>query len=233
MKRVAGIIAILVVLASVVIAPVYAIEENTEQESTTTKPTDTTLEDKKKEYEAKKAERLKELEAKAKAKTDAAKEKRIKAKCQAAQGILKGVSTSAENIKTNRKKIYERLTGKVEELLPGVKEAGIDTTKLEADIAQLKTLLNEVDANFDIYTEKLNSAVESSCQDNPSSFYELLETARNARASLIDSINKVKEFVINTIKPDLQEIKSQLEKQKQSSDQQTEQSTNTSGTVGG
>lgn len=228
MRRIAGVVAILVVLAFSIVIPAYAVEEVVEQETNTVKPAEgTSLEEKKKALEEKKAEKKKELEVKAQEKAKAIKEKRIQAKCQASQEILRGVHTGAESIKANRKKIYTKLSEKIDNLLPKIKATGIDVTKLEADSAQLKTLLGEIDTNFDIYTEELSDATKVNCQEDPAGFYKSLETARGARVSLADSINEVKEFVNGVIKPELQNIKSQLENNKQTTEPNAEESSNT------
>lgn len=111
-----------------------------------------------------------------------------------------GVSEKFHKEKYSR--IYDRLSSLTERL----DTQGIDTTKLKSDLETLRGKIDILKVNYDILMSKLEALKEVDCE-NAVSDKTSMDEIRELLKELKDNANDIREFFINTIKPDVEELK--------------------------
>lgn len=148
----------------------------------------------------------------------------LKTKCKPAQSIVAKTHTRFGNSVTTRTQAYTELTKILNNLKTKLKDKGVDTAELEAEITELSTKITTYSTDLAAYKQKLSDLKSLDCQADPTAFEAALTDARTARDKLITDIKAIRTYVKDTIKPTLQKIRTSLES---SSDTTTESSTDT------
>lgn len=139
-----------------------------------------------------------------------AAETKLKNRCKAAQGLIKGPQARAKSIKTSREAVYGALTDHLDKLVTKLQAKGADTTKLEADITGLQNLIDAFYDSLETYTLAVNDLVAMDCEADPDAFKAALEDAREQRAGLKDLTVEIRDYLKNTVKPTLLDIRKDL-----------------------
>ena len=124
------------------------------------------------------------------------------------------------NMKTRLTRLSERLASK-----------GIDTTKLNKDIATLSTKIDKLIADNDAFIAEIKatqSAAPTACGTSKGEFMTKLGEARKFSQTVRQDRIEIRNFFQNTIKADITAIRKQLEKVKASTTPEIESSTTTS-----
>lgn len=196
-KLVAAVAACAFLVALVAPAAVSAQTDGSTDESADTTATD----------------RTKRIEAYRQRVTDAlsqAEERRIAGLCVAAQAVVGRLQTNLDTVIENRRSRYAVVADKLNELVRKLQAAEVDTTELEAVIAELDALADTVVEAVTEYQTTLTDLAEMDCEADPSGFKAALSAAREQRAEIITSAQGVRSYFVDTIKPLLQTIREQL-----------------------
>jgi hypothetical protein len=215
-KRVQLLVTIILSLVFLPVATVLAVDNDmpvsntqttTEQTAEqTVKPEvqeDTTTAD----YKAKLQERLAKRKEEAKTKLTKAQEKRLTARCKAAQGLIQSISANAKQANTSRSEVYSKVVARMTKLSASLKSQGVDTTKLDADITELTTLVTTFETSM---VDLRQSAVDLSgmdCATDPSGFKASLESLRKSRETVAKNSADIRAYIKDTLKPELETIK--------------------------
>lgn len=143
----------------------------------------------------------------------AAETARIKTKCTAAQGNISSLRGKIKGIETSRTAVYDNLLDRLTNLSTKLKDRGTDSSKLDAEIAELKTQVDTFQADLGKYKQAVTDLAAMDCKSNPTAFKASLEAARNAQTQTRTDATAIKSYVNDTIKVTLGDIRSQLEKQ--------------------
>lgn len=197
-------------------AAVFAEDANTTTTSNTTssseqetKETELTPEQK---AEAKAAlqERLEKRKTELKTKVSTAAQTRIKNRCVAAQGKITSVVSRVKGLETSRTEVHKNVLNRLTSLSEKLQAKGVDTTQLDAEITELKGLIDTFSTDLAAYKQAASDLTELDCTADPTAFQASLEASRTARTTAAASAKAVKTYMEETIKPTLKDIRAQL-----------------------
>jgi len=164
-------------------------------------------------------ERLEKLKTDLKLKLTTAEQTRLKDRCKAAQAVVATLNTRFGKSVTTRTNAYSKLTRHLNDIIAKLKAKGVDTTKLEQQKTMLEEKINTYKADLDKYKQAISDLRDVDCVSDPTAFKAALEAARTAHATLITDTTTIRSYVVDTIKPTLHDIRTQLEANKSSNTQ--------------
>ena len=210
MKRllVFGLSALLAV--SMVSATVVFAEEGENTTTTTTQTEESTSTETQKSLEERIAKRKAELKTQLKASEKA----RLKTKCKASQGLLSSVRGRIKGIETSRGEVYKNIINRLTKLSEKLENKGVDTTELDAKIAELQTKMDTFNTDLTAYKQAVSDLADMDCMADPDGFKASLEAARTAQEKVNQDAKAVRSYLNETIKPLLKTIRAQLEADK-------------------
>jgi hypothetical protein len=106
--------------------------------------------------------------------------------------------------------IYDKHDAKISQLITKAKEAGVDTTKAEANLQIWKDQTVAIKDGRNQVISSLTTIKGQQCADQKEQYKQGLESAKSQLRSLRDLQNQKKAFYRSTIKPDLQALRDQL-----------------------
>jgi len=136
---------------------------------------------------------------------------RIKLKCVGAQTIVGDLHTKFGDKITPRTKAYTELQTRLNNLVTKLKAKSVDTTTLEAEITTLNTKIATFNTDLTAYKQALSDLKDVNCKTDPTGFQAALQAARSAHNTLVSDALAIRTYLVNTIKPTLQDIKKQLD----------------------
>ena len=231
MKRIRLLISLFLAVPALTIGTTALVSAETGSSSnsgstTTTKTEDTSSTDSVKPDDKLLLQRLSERKAELKTKLTTAEQTRLKDKCKPAQtGGVSSLYGRIKGIETSRSEVYKNLTDRLTSLDEKLKAKNVDTTKLEAEIATLKTKIATFESDLAKYKQAVLDLKSMDCASDPTSFKASLEKARSLREQVNKDAQEIKTYVNDTIKPTLKEIRATLEAK--------EKETTTNSTTGG
>lgn len=185
-----------------------------EAEDTTTATTqtrETTSTDSTTETENEVEARIEKHKSELKTKLTTAKQNSIKSKCKASQGKVSSISGRIKGLETSRTQVYKNLTTRLTTLSQKLKDKGVDTTDLNAQIAELSTKIDTFNTDLTAYKQAVSDLETVDCVSDPTAFQASLEAARTARTKTADDAKAVRAYLNDTIKPTLKTIRQTLE----------------------
>ena len=202
-----------VILATTVVATGVVFAEETNQTAPTTTTTTTKTAE---EIAAAKAlaERLAKHKTELKTKLSTAEKVRLQAKCKAAQGLVSSLSGRIKGIETSRGQVYKNIVDRLTSLSEKLKNKGVDTTELNADIATLQGKIDTFNTDLATYKQDVSDLAAMDCKADPDGFKAALEAARAAKQKVHDDGLAIRSYVNDTIKPLLKNIRAELEPKK-------------------
>lgn len=166
------------------------------------------------ETEAVKTERTnrikKEIETQ-KVRLGAAEKKKIQTSCTAAQGKVAAVANRLNGVETSRTEVHQNILNRLNTAVAKLKEKGVDTTTLEADVATLSTKIDTFNTDLATYKQSITDLKAMDCKTNPEGFKAALLTARTNLEKVRTDADAVHAYLKDTIRPLLTELKKQLE----------------------
>jgi chromosome segregation ATPase len=157
-------------------------------------------------------DRIAERKAALKTKLSTAEKTRITTKCKASQGNLSSVKGKLQGIETSRGEVYKNIQTRLTDLSTKLKNKGVDTTALDADIATLKTKIDTFNTDLTAYKQAVSDLATMDCATDPDGFKASLETARTALKKVGEDAKAVRSYLNDTVKPLLKTIRAELEK---------------------
>lgn len=136
---------------------------------------------------------------------------RIAARCEAAQGVIKGKTTSNNAVTTARTKAYSKIVAKLKTLSTTLAAKNVDVTTLNQDIASLQTKITAFITANNAYQLALSDLGMLDCKTDPTAFKAALSATRTQQTAVSAAAKAVRAYVNDTIKPVLQALKSSTE----------------------
>lgn len=157
-------------------------------------------------------DRVKADKAKLKAQLTEIEKTRIKNKCKASQNLVKAQATRAANFEQSRKKVYQGIIDRLENL--AVKLDAANKTDLASKVRTEKTALSTkadaVYAGLQDYKLTLEDLAASDCVADPTAFKAVLEAARVARDNIKLKTKDFRDYYSQTTVKVLGEVKQAL-----------------------
>lgn len=201
-----------ILVPAFVFAPVAAVTNDSDTAQTADPQSQTTLaqEDSADDIAARK-DRLEKRKTELKTRLDAAKLARVKKLCKASQGNLSSISGRIKGLETSRSHVYANLVDRLTKLSGLIKDKGVDTAELDAQITQISTLIEAFNTDLAAYKLAVSDLAAMDCAADPTAFQASLEAARAARAKTADDAAAIRTYLSDTIKPTLKELRAQVE----------------------
>ena len=198
-----------VFIFSPVVVSAMASSTNQTAQTTPTPPNSTQTTKEKPQTPADRLESYKKAYA---AKLTAAEEARLKARCKNAQTKGKSLTETITKSNTARTMNYTKITTSLDKIIVKLKDANIDTTKLQEQRTQLQKLIDTYNTDFKTYQTTLTDVTETNCIVDPTGFKASLEAARAARAVVAKDAAAIKTYIKDTVKVTLTAAKVELAK---------------------
>lgn len=200
MNRFIKVVAVLILLPLSVVIPTLSLESYYAPQINAQSSNDSDLAKRTKQYRAAITDDL-----------SVTVQQRIKLRCLAVQTNMKAFDARVETMKTNRAAAYDNILGQLNTLVENLQNQAFDTTKLEANVTDLNKKVDKYKAEMKSYSQAIDDLTVIDCTKDPVAFKGALEAAREDHQKLIASVSDVRTFVTNTIKPQLQTIREQLD----------------------
>lgn len=188
--------------------------QQTVAEATTTS-TETTTEVETQAQKTEREARIKKLKEVQKVRLAAAEKKKIQEKCQASQGKVASVGNRLNGVETSRAEVHKNILNRLNTAVTKLKEKGVDTTALEADIATLSTKVDTFNTDLATYKQSISDLKLEDCKTDPEGFKAALTTARTNLEKVRADADAIHAYLKDTIRPLLTELKKQLETTKE------------------
>lgn len=146
-----------------------------------------------------------------KAELTQAREERILARCERLKSNIGQIAERLENVEEARGNLLDNLADRLERFNERLLAAGLDTTALQGDIAQVETYAEEVRALWDSYQQELAALQTVECSEEASPFHDALEVAKEGMAEIRAKYREVITFMTTDVKETLQDLRAQLE----------------------
>lgn len=146
------------------------------------------------------ADRIAERKAKVQVQLDTAASDRLKAKCKAAQTVLKNMQQRNQNGHNNRKQRYEAISNKLTDIVSKLEKQNVNATELKNVMNQYKQKLAVFQDDFEHYNDALEDAIAMDCASDPAGFKVNLETLRSLRQKLIADAKDIKSLQPQLVK---------------------------------
>ncbi len=155
--------------------------------------------------------RLEKFKTDYKVKLSALETANLKQKCKPAQTVVKSVQERVNSGSGNRTKAYGKITDHLSGLLVKLKAKGVDTTKLEQEINELKAKVAQHDTDLAAYKQAVSDLKLLDCATDPAAFKAALLAARADRDKVVKDVADIRAYLKDTIKPTLQAIRAALD----------------------
>lgn len=208
MKNIRAYIGTAILVAVFLLTPV-AVSAQTTADNTAENNADTTQTNKEKTTPKERLDKYKQAYA---AKLSVAQEARLKARCKQAQTKGKSLGELVTKNNTARTTNYKKVTTSLENITAKLKDAGVDTAKLEEQRTQLQKLIDTYNTDLEQYQTTITDMSEVDCTVDPAGFKSALEAARAARAVVAKDAQAIRSYIKDTIKVTLADIKTDLAK---------------------
>lgn len=143
-------------------------------------------------------------------KFDAAKKRSLENKCETVVTKIGTSRGTANSFHEKHENIYSNWRTRLGSISARISTSGVNTTNLENSLEQLDTLLGSNNADFQSLLSDLEDLTVEQCQEDPESFYDAIQDARAARKLVIDNHKETVQFIKESIKTELLNIKQQL-----------------------
>lgn len=143
----------------------------------------------------------------------AKKDEKEEVKCEKIKEKINSQLTQFENNQQNRKKAYEQIQNKLNNLVINLKKQGLDTTGLENTLADFKNQLQNFYTEHEELMTQLRATQNYACEESDGQFKgELKKTREQLRIAHRERLELRKQFV-EEIRPALLELRNQIQTQ--------------------
>ena len=135
---------------------------------------------------------------------------KFKLRCEVAKAKVTNLSTRVNTIQKNRTKAYENISVKLDKIYKRLNTQAFETSKLKANLDELNAKITTFNSQMKTYKTAVDDMKVIDCKDDPASFIAALEVARKSHEQLVTQVDDIRDYITNTVKPTLQQIKEQI-----------------------
>ncbi len=158
------------------------------------------------------SQRLKTYKAGIKTKIANNAQAKIALHCSVAQENAKTLTTRMKTVEVNRNTAHASITKQLNTLLARLDNQAYETTSLKDNITVLEGKTTDFKTSMAGYTQTLSDLSTMDCKKDPLAFIGALQAARKYHEKLLPMITDIREYITNTIKPSLVQVRQQIEK---------------------
>lgn len=138
-------------------------------------------------------------------------EDKMKLRCDGVVTYIETLNPRLVTLQKSRNKAYSEISTKLEELYKRLEAQAFETSKLKANLDELNSKLATFSADMKGYRQASKDMAQIDCRQDPVAFIAALETARTKHDALVVLVGDIREYVANTIKPTLLQVRAQIE----------------------
>lgn len=138
-------------------------------------------------------------------------EDKMKLRCEGVVTYIDTLNPRLVTLQKSRNKAYSEISTKLEELYKRLEAQAFETSKLKANLDELNSKLATFSADMKGYRQASKDMAQIDCRQDPVAFIAALETARTKHDALVVLVGDIREYVANTIKPTLLQVRAQIE----------------------
>lgn len=105
---------------------------------------------------------------------------------------------------------YEQMKKRLAEVTAKLDSQSVDTTKLKTDMTQLDALIKKASDDYAAFIASLKTSQGITCGKSEGAFADALKTSRDKLQAARKSMEAIREYYKNTIRPDIMAIKKQM-----------------------
>ena len=140
-----------------------------------------------------------------------AEQQRIVLRCAVTQANAKTLAKRLESVEKNRNTAYDKILKDLNTLATDLDKQAFETTTLKTNIATLQNQVDSFKTNMNNYHLAVSDLANMDCAGDPIGFISALQAARKAHQAVIPNISEIRSTITNTIKPNLEQIRGQVE----------------------
>ncbi len=157
------------------------------------------------------SERIKTYKAGIKTKIANNAQTKIALHCSVAQENTKTLTTRMKIVEKKRNAAYSNITKQLNTLLKRLDNQAYETTSLKDNITVLEGKTTDFKTSMAGYTQSLDDLSTMDCKKDPLAFIGALQAARKSHEKILPMITDIREYITNTIKPSLVQVRQQIE----------------------
>lgn len=161
--------------------------------------------------DAAQAQRIAAYKAAVGRKVEESEQTKIRLRCSAAQANAKTLSTRLSTVQKNRNAAYDSILKSLNDLTAKLNNQAFETTALQENITALQAKVDSYKTNMNNYSTAVSDLATMDCVNDPLGFIAALQAARKAHEAVLPEITDIRAYIVNTIKPTLQQVRVQIE----------------------
>jgi hypothetical protein len=123
-------------------------------------------------------------------------EDRIRVNCVSLKSALNQLHASDALLRVNRGQIYESMaTNLMDRFNARLGSNGLDRDGMVSVTSSYRTALTKFRTDYIAYEQKLSQALRMDCADNPSSFYNTMQSARELRTTVHEDVSRLHRLI--------------------------------------
>lgn len=137
-------------------------------------------------------------------------EQNIKLRCPIAQTSLKSLQTNVATVQTKRGAAYKNISDQLTTLQNRLNDQAFEITKVKNMVDTYNGKVTTYTNDLVSYKQALDDSVAVDCNADPFGFYGALLTARLYHDRMTPDVADIRDYALNTVKPNLDLVKQQL-----------------------
>jgi len=131
--------------------------------------------------------------------------------CAVAKENLAILSTRLESVQKKRSRAYADMLSRLQKVYERLEEQAFETSKLKTNLDELNAKIASYNAEMKSLIRTVDDMEQIDCKNDPVAFVAALEYARNSHRDIITLVDDIREYITNTIKPTMAQIREQVE----------------------
>ena len=132
-------------------------------------------------------------------------------KCKNVESRIEAKLNKYESGNISVEDVHKRLKTRLGNLATKLENNGIDASKLKSDLATLNEKIDKVASDYDAFILALKETKNYACGESQGQFREKLQAAKKLLVTVRKDRQDTRNFIVNTIIPDIKALREQLE----------------------
>ncbi len=130
--------------------------------------------------------------------------------CAVAKENITILSTHLATVHKKRSRAYADMSSRLQKVYERLEEQAFETSKLKANLDELNAKISSYNAEMKSLIRTVDDMKQIDCKTDPVAFIAALEYARNSHRDIISIVDDIREYITNTIKPTMNQIREQV-----------------------
>jgi len=162
---------------------------------------------------------------------DATMQQRKTDRCEKIQARIAERLTNFDSIENKHMAVYTNMQDRIQKFIDRLTAAGVDTTKVKTDLADLQTKIAQFSTDYKTYVAALGDAKSFTCGDTDATTTTNVKTKMQAARAALVTVHQdamaIRTFMQGTVVPDILALKKQAATTKAATETATADSTST------